>query len=178
MKMRNAGMIDQTGLRLLVIGAVLCALTLAGPPDANGASPQFERNARVAKRAFEIYQAHATDRYEEVYAQDIEVIDGGESTRGLETFRAVGKKYFDAFPDLKVTVDAQYQSGDTVITRWTIRASKLAQPLFGVRPRDVKLEVTGVYIDRIRGGKIDQRWESWDEGAFLEQLGAVKIPAE
>lgn len=162
----------------LSVPAFFCAMLAIGPGDASAVTSKFDRNVEILRRAVEIFQAHATDRYEEVYAQNIEVIDGGETSKGLETFRAGGKKYFAAFPDLHLTVDAQYQSGDVVITRWTMRASKLANRLFGVTPHDVKLEVIGVYIDHIRDDKIDQRWEMWDEGAFLEQIGAVKIPPE
>jgi len=38
--------------------------------------------------------------------------------------------------------------------------------------------VTGISVDRIKGGKIVEGWVSWDRLGLLRQLGAVPKPGQ
>ncbi len=80
-----------------------------------------------------------------------------------------------AFPDLRVTVEDQIAEGDCVVTRWKAVATQTG-PLGSMPPTGKRATVTGVWIDRISGGKIVESWEEYDVFGLLMQLGLIPTP--
>jgi ketosteroid isomerase-like protein len=74
----------------------------------------------------------------------------------------------DAHWDMRETIE----SGDTVITRWTGRGTHTGE-LLGISPTRKKVNVDGIWIHRIAGGKIVESWNCWDALGMLQQLGVV-----
>ena len=64
------------------------------------------------------------------------------------------------------------ESGDTVISRWTGRGTHTGE-LLGIPPTHRKVNVDGIWIHRIAGGKIVESWNCWDTLGMLQQLGVV-----
>lgn len=77
-----------------------------------------------------------------------------------------------AFPDLHISVDDVVANGDQVITRWRLQGTH-QNALMGVEASGRKVDVSGVRIDRIRGGKIAESWMHWEAMQLLEQIGAL-----
>src|SRR5205823_2752076 len=95
--------------------------------------------------------------------------------RGLDTLRGQVTMYRTAFPDLEVTVDAQYEDGDTVISRWTATGTNTGDlPTLPATGR--ASTVTGIIIDRFEDDQIAESWSNWDTLGMLQQLGAVPAP--
>ena len=80
--------------------------------------------------------------------------------------------YQNAFADAHWFVDETLTAGDTVITRWTARATQTAD-LQGIPATGKKVEVPGIWIHRIAGGKIVESWNVWDTLGMLQQMGVV-----
>jgi steroid delta-isomerase-like uncharacterized protein len=80
--------------------------------------------------------------------------------------------YQNAFADAHWFVDETLTAGDTVITRWTARATQTAE-LQGIPATGKKVEVPGIWIHRIAGGKIAESWNIWDTLGMLQQMGVV-----
>jgi steroid delta-isomerase-like uncharacterized protein len=83
--------------------------------------------------------------------------------------------FFDAFPDLNVTVEDEIAEGEMVVTRWTIRGTHQGD-LEGIAPPGQQIELEGITIHRIEGGKIVEEWERYDNLGMMQQLGAVPSP--
>ena len=83
--------------------------------------------------------------------------------------------YLRAFPGIRVTVEDQVAEGETVVTRFTARGTHNGD-LGGVAPTGKEVTVAGISIDRFEGGKCVEQWQSFDELAMMQQIGA--IPAE
>jgi steroid delta-isomerase-like uncharacterized protein len=84
--------------------------------------------------------------------------------------------YFAAFPDINVTVEDVIAEGDKAVTRWTIRGTHRGE-LMGIAPTDKPIELKGITIHRIEGGKIVEEWERYDNLGMMQQLGVVEQPS-
>jgi steroid delta-isomerase-like uncharacterized protein len=77
-----------------------------------------------------------------------------------------------AFPDLQVSLDDLIADGDRVVRRFTVRGTHggryMAVPATGRR-----VEVSGIGIDRLDGGKLVESWINLDVLGLLLQLGVV-----
>ncbi len=80
--------------------------------------------------------------------------------------------YQKAFADAHWVVEETITAGDTVITRWTAHATHTSD-LEGIAPTGRKVNVSGIWIHRIVGGKIAESWNVWDTLGMLQQLGVV-----
>jgi predicted ester cyclase len=61
--------------------------------------------------------------------------------------------YLGAFPDTQITIGDLLVEGDTVATRWTARGTHQGE-LIGVPPNGNRVEISGITISRIEGGKV------------------------
>ena len=93
-------------------------------------------------------------------------------TRGLDSLKQSVTMYRTAFPDLQLTVEDMVAVGDKVVTRWTARSTHKGD-FMGIAPTNKQTTVTGISIDRIAGGKIEETWEAWDRMALMQQLGVA-----
>src|SRR3954447_25853625 len=93
----------------------------------------------------------------------------GKGPAGIrELIGAYHRGVADAHWDVRETIE----SGDTVITRWTGRGTHTGE-LLGIAPTRKKVNVDGIWIHRIAGGKIVESWNCWDALGMLQQLGVV-----
>ncbi len=91
---------------------------------------------------------------------------------GVEGTRRFVEMYRSAFPDLRMTVEDLIAEGDKVVVRWTARGTHQGE-LMGIPPSDNRVEVTGISIDRIEGGKFVESWSNYDVLGMMQQIGAV-----
>jgi steroid delta-isomerase-like uncharacterized protein len=95
-----------------------------------------------------------------------EAISGREAVKQfLGGFRA-------GFPDLQMTVEDAFTSGDKVAIRWRARGRHTGE-LFGVSPTGKQMNVAGISILRIADGKIVEDWVAEDTLGMLRQLGVL-----
>jgi steroid delta-isomerase-like uncharacterized protein len=96
---------------------------------------------------------------------------------GVEGLRRFTEMYRSAFPDIQMTVEDVIAEGDKVVTRWTARATHQGE-LMGIPPSGNRVEVTGISIDRIEGGKVVETWSNYDALGMMQQLGVMDASQE
>jgi steroid delta-isomerase-like uncharacterized protein len=137
-----------------------------------------EDNATAARRALEEgFNQGRLEVFDEICAPDVVTHDPAEQedVRGIEAQKERTAGYRTAMPDLKVTIEEIFASGDFVATRWTARGTNDGE-LMGMPPTGNRVEITGNSIDRFDAeGKLVETWDQWDNAGFMAQLG---IPAE
>ncbi len=101
----------------------------------------------------------------------------GNEVREIEANRGMIATYFEAFPDLSVTVEDQVAQGDRVVTRSTVQGTHDG-PLMGIPPTNRSVTVHGIVIDRIVDGNVVETWEQFDQMGMMQQLGIIPNPAE
>ena len=82
-----------------------------------------------------------------------------------------------AFPDLRVALEDMVAEGDRVAVRFTLHGTHYGD-FMGMSPTGKHVTVSGIDINRIRDGKLVERWASVDMLGMLQQLGAIPEPAQ
>jgi steroid delta-isomerase-like uncharacterized protein len=83
----------------------------------------------------------------------------------------------NVFPDLEGTLEDQAAEDDKVVNRYTGQGTHQGEFL-GVAPTGKGVELSGVTIHRISGGKIVEAWDFYDGLGLLRQLGAMPTSGE
>lgn len=136
-----------------------------------------ENKAIVRREAEEMFNRGNLDAADEIYAVDYVGHDPNspEEIRGIEEAKQYAAMYREAFPDLEATIEDQVAEGDKVATRYTFRGTHQGE-LMGVAPSGNRVEVTGMVISRIEGGKIAEDRSDYDALGLMQQIGAIPEP--
>jgi steroid delta-isomerase-like uncharacterized protein len=137
-----------------------------------------EENKALARRvADDIVNPANVDAVDEIYAPDYVLHDPSmpEDVHGVEGIREFYETAFNAFPDTELSIEELIAEGDKVVMRWTSRGTHQGE-FVGLPPSGKRVEVAGVTISRIEGGKIVEDWELTDALGMMQQLGAIPAP--
>ena len=93
---------------------------------------------------------------------------------GLDSMCAHVLGVRQTYPDLHVTVQQQIAEGDWVVTRITARGTHLGAWL-GIAPTGKQVEITGVNIDRVVGGRIVEHGGAANLLEPLLAIGAIQV---
>jgi steroid delta-isomerase-like uncharacterized protein len=130
-----------------------------------------EENKALARRAWEIVDN--PDLIDEVYAADVVWHEPDQDIHGIEEAKQFISMYKTAFPDMNATVEDVVAEGDKVVTRITIRGTHRGEIEEFGPPTGRQIELKGITISRIEGGKIVEDWDSYDNLSIMQQLGLV-----
>jgi predicted ester cyclase len=74
--------------------------------------------------------------------------------------------------DTHFTIEDVIAEGDKVVTRWTARGTHKGE-LQGIPPTGKQVVVTGIVINRLVNGKLEEGWSNFDALGMLQQLGVI-----
>ncbi len=132
-----------------------------------------EENKDLARRSWESLSERNPDLIEEFYPPDLVWHAPDQDIRGYEEARQYVSTFFDAFPDINITLEDALAEGDKAVTRYTIRGTHRGETEEFGPPTGRQMEVEGITIHRIEGGKIVEEWERYDNLSVMQQLGLV-----
>jgi predicted ester cyclase len=98
-----------------------------------------------------------------------------KDVRGPEVIRAAQARARRIFPEVSYTVEDLIAEGDKVAARYTVRATGRSTSDSQPGP---KVEVTGITIFRIAGGRIREAWIINDQIEMFLQLGYSLQPPQ
>jgi steroid delta-isomerase-like uncharacterized protein len=125
----------------------------------------------LARRSWEIANQHNPDLIEEFYAPSLVWHEPDQDVRGYEQAKQFTSTFFAAFPDLNISVEDVIAEGDQAVSRYTIRGTHQGETEEFGPPTGRQMELQGITIHRIEGGKIVEEWERYDNLSALQQLG-------
>ena len=137
-----------------------------------------EENKAVVLRAFEEINRGDPDAASAYVAPDMAL--NGEQI-GREAYKRRDEAMRAAFPDLHYDIEDLVAEGDTVVARWRMRGTHegdLAGPTMTIPPTGKRIDVWGMSLCRIEGGKVTENWEGFDMMEFLGQLGVIRSPGQ
>jgi len=114
---------------------------------------------------------------DEVYAPEIVRHDCGvpEDIVGLENMKNYLKNFFNAFPDLHITVDEMIVAGNKVVQRWTMTGTNKGS-MGDMPPTGKNVRFSGVSIGHFVNGKAVEIWDFYNELDMMQQLGFTITP--
>jgi steroid delta-isomerase-like uncharacterized protein len=149
----------------LVLGFILL-LSLSSAAKTN----PLEANKAVARKLFEVaLNQDNWDVYNEIHSKDFVAHAGKRSATLAEDLQSA-QGWRQAFPDGKYTIDQIIAEGDMVMVRWTGRGTNTGEGN-GLPATGKPIEVTGITVLHIVGGKIVEEWNENDMLGLMRQLG-------
>ena len=90
--------------------------------------------------------------------------------QGAEAFKRALASTREAFPDMKIHIEAGATQEGFMFRHWSMRGTHRAAFL-GLPATGRTIALTGVDIERLENGKIVEHWTFWDRMSLIEQLG-------
>ncbi len=134
-----------------------------------------EENKATSRRFFEeVLNTRKLSAIDQIYATDVvdHTAPAGQAP-GLEGLKQTVAMILTALPDAHLTIEDMIAQEDKVVARYTVRARHTGGEFFGISPTGKQVTVTGIFIARITGGKIVDKWGNQDDLGMLQQLGVV-----
>ena len=125
-----------------------------------------EENKDLVRRSWE-----APDNTDEVYAPDAVWHLPDREIQGTEQFKQYVTEYSTAFPDGSVSVEDEIAEGEKVVNRFTLRGTHQGETEEFGPPTGRQVELKGITISRVEGGKIVEEWQAYDNLGVMQQLG-------
>ena len=153
------------------IAAVAVLAALSCQPQAGDRMTQDQALA-IGSRWLEARNTYDLDLLDDIYAPGVVVHDCSlpEAIQGLGALKSFYEASHSGFPDLRMSIDDVFVSGDHVIFRGALEATHLGS-LRGIPPTGKRVVLPWVAIDRIEDGKIAEESVYYDELVLLKQLG-------
>ena len=133
-----------------------------------------EENKAVARRFYEeVFNKTNLDAIDEFCAPGfVDHTAPPDVAPGIEGLKQLLGMYFNAFPNLRITVDEMVAEGDVVVVRSTATATHTGD-LMGISPTGKQITVRGLDFVRMSGGKATEIWHFEEEMAMFAQLGVA-----
>jgi len=116
--------------------------------------------------------------WEEVWNnRELDVVDEIMSPDYAAHERRFFPRWLETFPDTQFILYDMVAEGDKVVSRITFRGTQQGEYM-GIAATGKQVEVKGVWIHRLEGGRIveGQEWGYVDRLGLLRQLGATVAP--
>ena len=130
-----------------------------------------EQNKAIALRTSEIVNQKNPDLIEECYPPHFVWHGPDQDIRGYEQAKQMSSTFLAAFPDAQITDEDVIAEGEKVVRRYTTHATHQGETEMFGPPTGRQIELKGITIHRIEGGKIVEEWESFDNLSMMKQLG-------
>jgi steroid delta-isomerase-like uncharacterized protein len=151
------------------------ALIWLGEETTNASLTQ---NLAVVSRIWnEIWNKGLLEVSDEVFSKDYLGHLPLMNVHGPEEFKNLVKVYLQAFPDVHLSVEDTFGSGNRVTVRWISRGTHLGE-MMGIPPSNNKIEVMGISIFRMTAGQVAEEWEGFDTLGMMQQIGAIPKPGK
>jgi steroid delta-isomerase-like uncharacterized protein len=133
-----------------------------------------EENKAVAKELVEVFNRGDLDALDRLVAADFVDHDPSRASLppGPEGIKQAWSMFRAAFPDLRGEVTDMVAEGDMVAVRAEMRGTHRGE-LMGIPPTGNRITITLLDINRLRDGKLVERWAQADMLGMMQQLGVV-----
>jgi len=133
----------------------------------------LSENREVVRRFWEGFNSHNLEVWDEICSEKNITHYAfllGENV-DLQRMKEITEEYLEAFPDLTSSEDDLLAEGDEVVTRMTFTGTHKGE-FMGIAPSGKKISITGIFIDKLKDGKIVEAWAEFDNLEILRQIGA------
>jgi steroid delta-isomerase-like uncharacterized protein len=117
----------------------------------------------------EVWNKKRREAIAEMLAPDAVLHEAGTDSVGPEGFYPFFDRLNGAFSHLHITVHDTIAEKDRICVRWSCSATHTGEGL-GVAPTGKRIDVTGMSMIRVHGGRIVECWQNWDMQGLMEQL--------
>ena len=92
--------------------------------------------------------------------------------RGADGFKQIVAIFRGGFPDIRVTIEDEFEDGDKVGSRGTFTGTHRGE-FMGVPPTDKAVSIKYLDLWTVKDGKLLETWVQMDMMGLMQQLGVV-----
>ncbi len=135
-----------------------------------------EQNKAIVRRFWKAYEANDQAALNEVLSPDLVARSPSAPGPQNRQMQLQGISMFNAaFSERHFTIEELIAEGDNVATRTTLQGIHNGN-WQGYPPTGKQMVATGLTIERVKDGKIVERWFSFDVARVIQELGLVTPP--
>ena len=136
-----------------------------------------ETNKTIARREVEAFESGGNlSVADEVLAPDYQLHFPGFPTLDREGHKQMIAAFHAAFPDMRITLEAQVAEGECVANHIVLQGTHQG-PFQGLPATGKQVTVRGMNLMRLAGSQIAELWGYLDTLGLMQQLGAIPAPA-
>ncbi len=171
---------------ILPLALILCFMVGCQDKEAMAELEEFraqaeleEQNKELIRNLYEQWHSRNIDALTEMHTPNAKYNhpSAGATPIPFEKALEAMQMYWQAFPDLTLTVEDIIAEGDKVVVRFIGRGTHQGD-LGGIPATGVKTEAGGIEIYHFEDGKIVEVWEISDALGLMQQLGMELKPKE
>lgn len=138
-----------------------------------------EETQKIFDLLTELWNGGRLEIAEQLYSDQAERTDPNqmEAARGVQQIASYVAEVRAAFPDFKLQITKRIGEGDQIASEWTCSGTHRGTFL-GIPPTGRRVEIHGVTLNRLQGGKIAEERVYFDRLSMLQQLGVAAGAAE
>ncbi|MDQ3549875.1 MAG: ester cyclase [Chloroflexota bacterium] len=159
----------------LIVPWKVIPMSAHAQPDANPTlTPTEERNLRAVSDVLHYWNTQDVEGILAYYDEDIRWTNVAleEVYAGKDEVRAFINRLLTAFPDLSFEVTEKFARDDNISERWYIRGTHQG-PFMGIPATGKRVEIPGISMVKMRGGKFLSDWYLFDASGGLRQMGLL-----
>jgi steroid delta-isomerase-like uncharacterized protein len=119
-------------------------------------------NIDLVRRRFEALDDGNFEVLDELFSPEYELHPGCNAKGlSLDETKDLYRRLYEAFPDLKHSLDEQFEAGDKVVTVWTATGTHKAEFL-GAEASGDEVTFSGINVYTVADGKFVRSDVSWD----------------
>lgn len=131
----------------------------------------------LAEQGFQLYNAGDVEGLVHLYTEDATLVTPWGTFEGRAAIHEAWRRDKAAFPDGTLTLDVLVEQGDTLADEWTIVGTHTGPLVMPdgteLPPTGKQIELKGMELVQLRGGKIAVHCLYWDNMAVAGQLGVL-----
>jgi steroid delta-isomerase-like uncharacterized protein len=132
-----------------------------------------ENERDLGRRWFEeVWNKGRRDAISELLSPEGVLHEGGSDSVGPGGFYPFFDRMKNTLSDIRVTVHDAIAEGDRLCVRWSCTATHTG-PGLGVPATGKPIDVTGITIFRVAGGKVVEGWQNWDMLGTMQQIAGA-----
>jgi steroid delta-isomerase-like uncharacterized protein len=137
-----------------------------------------EDNKAVVRRWIEAYNNRDTQAEADARAPGyVAHAPGLPGPLDSEAWTQFIASFVEAFPDLRLTVEDIFSEGDMVAARISFHGTHRGE-FQGIPPTDKQVTFSGIEVDRMVDGKVQEHWFELDQLGLMRQLGSIPEPEQ
>lgn len=130
----------------------------------------IEENKALVRRVYELLNRKELDAAYEYIANDF-IFHSSDGDLSLKQMKHVDVEFYNAFPDMSVTIEDMVAEGEKVSVRVNYKGTHQGE-FMGISPTGKRLNITNVNTLRIADGKLIEGWNVTDI-RLIQQLGVI-----
>ncbi len=112
---------------------------------------------------------------EDNFTSDVTFIMSPDNLVGIEAAKEYYSNFISGFSNKEFTIISVFGQGDKIVKHWKFKGNHTGD-FFGIPATGNLVELYGTTLVKMKGGKIAEEEDFFDNHSFLQQLGIVSNP--